>query len=155
MSQDTLFRVGRSRTGLGLFAVTAIKRGTKIVEYKGRRIRTRTAQEKERLKANKYLFEINSHWTIDGSARRNLARYVNHACKPNAEAELVRSRMIYRARRTIAEGEEITIDYGKDYFDLYLKDSGCLCLHCGGKRSAKRKTRRSANGKHRNGNGRK
>lgn len=125
-----LFRVGRSRTGLGLFAVAPIRKGRLIVEYRGRRIPTRNAAELDRLKANRYLFEIDKNWTIDGSSRRDLARYANHACRPNTEAEWVRGRMMYRARRKIREGEEITIDYGKEYFDLYLKTIGCRCETC-------------------------
>jgi hypothetical protein len=142
MTQQSPFRVGRSRTGLGLFATRDLKRDTEIVEYKGRRLETPKAKELEWLRPNRYLFEINSRWTIDGSSWRNLARYVNHACKPNAEAALTRGRMVYRATTRIAEGEEITVDYGKEYFDLYLKPIGCLCLSCIEKRREKRRLAR-------------
>ncbi|MGE0061969.1 MAG: SET domain-containing protein [Xanthobacteraceae bacterium] len=135
------FRVGRSRTGLGLFATRDIARDTDIVEYKGRRIETTKAKELEWVRPNRYLFEINSRWTIDGASRRNLARYVNHACRPNAEAVLTGGRMVYRATKRIREGDEITVDYGKEYFNLYLKPIGCLCLSCIEKR---RETRRLA-----------
>ena len=91
-----MFRIGRSRTGLGLFATQEIGKGARIVEYSGRRIPTRTAKQMEWLKPNRYLFEIDRRWTIDGSSRRNLARYVNHACRPNAEAVLSRGRIVYR-----------------------------------------------------------
>ena len=124
------FRVARSHTGLGLFAVEPIKKRALIVEYSGRRIATPKAQEIERRRGNKYMFEIDAKWTIDGSARRNLARYVNHSCEPNAEAELVRGRMMYRAIKTIAPGEEITSDYGEEYYDLYLAKGGCRCACC-------------------------
>lgn len=134
-----IFRIGRSRTGLGLFATKEIRKGVRIVEYSGRRIPTRTAKQMEWLRPNRYLFEINTRWTIDGSSRRNLARYVNHACRPNAEAVLSRGRIVYRALRRIREGEEITVDYGKEYFDLYFKTSGCLCPTCIAKRRNKRR----------------
>ena len=124
------FRVGRSRTGLGLFATGEIAKHALIVEYCGRRIPTARAQEIERRRANKYMFEIDSRWTIDGSSRRNLARYVNHFCEPNVEAELVRGRMMYRALAPIAAGEEITADYGEEYYELYLAASGCRCADC-------------------------
>jgi SET domain-containing protein len=133
------FRVGRSRTGLGLFATAPIKTRRLIVEYLGRRIPTTRAQEIERRRGNKYLFEIDLHWTIDGSARHNLARYINHACKPNTEAELLRGRMMVRATADIAPGEEITIDYGEEYLELYFGKTGCLCASC-----AKPKARRAA-----------
>jgi SET domain-containing protein len=141
------FRVGRSRTGLGLFATRDLPRGTEIVEYKGRRIHTPRAKELEWVRANRYLFEINSHWTIDGSSRRNLARYVNHACRPNAEAVLTGGRMVYRATKRIPEGNEITVDYGKEYFDLYLKPIGCLCLTCVEKRREARRLARKTSAK--------
>ncbi len=137
-STDKPYRVGRSRTGLGLFATAPIRKRTLIIEYRGRRITTRRAKELEWVRANKYLFEINSRWTIDGTSRSNIARYVNHACKPNAEAELVRGRMMFRAIRNIAPGEEITIDYGEEYVELYFAKRGCLCAACGKARKGKR-----------------
>jgi uncharacterized protein len=129
MDKEKSFRVGRSRTGLGLFAVAPIATGETIVEYLGPRIPTSVAQELDRRRANKYLFEIDRRWTIDGSARSNVARYVNHACDPNAEAALVRGRMIYRAIKPIRPGEEITIDYGEEHLQLYFRD-GCKCTAC-------------------------
>ncbi len=124
------FRVARSNTGLGLFATQTIPRRALIVEYTGRRIPTVKAQEIESRRANKYMFEIDTRWTIDGSSRRNIARYVNHSCEPNAEAEWVRGRMMYRALGTIPAGDQITIDYGEEYVELYLAKSGCKCAAC-------------------------
>ena len=129
MAKGKPFRVGRSQTGLGLFAVAPIAKGETIVEYEGPRIPTSLARELDRRRMNKYLFEIDRRWTIDGSARSNVARYVNHACEPNAEAQLVRGRMLYRALKPIAPGEEITIDYGEEHVQLYF-DDGCKCTAC-------------------------
>ena len=81
-------RIGRSATGLGLFATKPIESGAYIVTYRGRRIPTAEAQDRERRFGAKYMFEINRHWTIDGSSRRNLGRYINHSCDANAEARL-------------------------------------------------------------------
>jgi uncharacterized protein len=129
MANDRPFRVGRSQTGLGLFAVAPIAKGETIVEYLGPRIPTSLARELDRRRANKYLFEIDRRWTIDGSVRSNVARYANHACDPNAEAQLVRGRMLYRAIKRIRPGEEITIDYGEEHMQLYFKQ-GCKCATC-------------------------
>jgi SET domain-containing protein len=123
------YRVGRSATGLGLFAAARIAKHDTIIEYRGRRIPTKLAQELDRRRANKYLFEIDRRWTIDGSSRRNLARYVNHACKPNAEAVLHRGRMMFRAVKDIPIGAEITIDYGEEHMAFYFKN-GCRCPSC-------------------------
>ena len=124
------FRVGRSRTGLGLFATEAIRKRALVVQYTGRHIPTVKAQEIESRRANKYMFELNSRWTLDGSSRRNMARYVNHSCDPNTEAELLRGRMMFRAIKTIAAGDEITIDYGEEYVELFFTKTGCKCMDC-------------------------
>lgn len=133
-----LYRVGRARTGLGLFATADIPSGKLLIEYTGTRIPTREAREIDKCRANKYLFEIDNRWTIDGSPRSNLARYVNHSCDPNTEAESNRGRMMFRTVRKIAQGEEITLDYGEEHMALYFGPAGCLCDAC---KAAKRKTR--------------
>jgi len=137
------FRVGRSATGLGLFAEKPIERGGYIVTYRGKRIPTAQAHERERRSGAKFMFEINRRWTIDGSSRRNLGRYINHSCRPNAEALLRRGRVEFAALRAIAPGEEITLDYGEEYFDLFIKASGCRCAACAAKQSRKQSRPRS------------
>src|SRR5207344_1934885 len=89
---------------------------------------------------NKYLFELNNRWTIDGSVRKNVARYINHACKPNAESDVKprKRKVIIRAIKNIEPGEEINYDYGTDYFKAYLKPIGCKCAACEKKRKKKR-----------------
>lgn len=140
------FRVGRAKTGLGLFATEVIRSGQTVVEYRGRRITAEKAAEIERTGSNRYLFEINKHWTIDGSSRRNLGRYINHACKPNAYAVMRRTgKLEFAAARRIEPGEEITLDYGEDYFDLLLAPKGCRCMTCAAK--PLRKTYKPGKGK--------
>jgi SET domain-containing protein len=144
------YRVGRCRTGLGLFATGIIEKGTRIVEYSGPLLDC-SKPEQDAIE-NKYLFELNGRWTIDGSVRRNVARYANHSCRPNAESDVrPRLRKVYiRAIKTIKPGDEITYDYGTDYFKEYLKPIGCKCASCEGKRVRARAENRS-NGKHRAG----
>src|SRR6476661_2701936 len=125
-----IYRVGRSAIGLGLFATAPIEKGAFIVEYSGRRIPTKEAHAREAAAGSRYMFEINSRWTIDGSTRRNIGRYANPSCRPNADSALVKGRMILRAIKPIAPGEEITYDYGKEYFDLFIKPVGCRCAQC-------------------------
>jgi uncharacterized protein len=88
----------------------------------------------------RYMFELNSRWTIDGSSRRNVARYANHACRPNAKSALSKGQLILRAIKAIEAGEEITYDYGEDYFDLFIKPAGCRCTHCRARGPQRRKT---------------
>ena len=138
ISLNKPYRVGRSKTGLGLFATRPIKKGTKIIRYFGPILDSR--KKDEDAIENKYLFELNGRWTIDGSIRQNLARYINHACKPNAESDVKpRKRKVFiRAIKDIEPGEEINYDYGTDYFKAYLKPIGCKCEACERKRKKKR-----------------
>jgi uncharacterized protein len=132
------YRVGRSRTGLGLFATQPIKKGAKIVRYFGPLLDSK--KKKDDAIENKYLFELNNRWTIDGSVRKNIARYINHACKPNAESDVRprKRRVVIRAIKNIEAGDEINYDYGTDYFKAYLKPIGCKCDACEKKRKKKR-----------------
>ena len=143
VSKRKPYRVGRSRTGLGLFATSEIEKGTQIVEYFGPLLDCRKP-EMDAIE-NKYLFELDGRWTIDGSVRRNIARYANHACRPNAESDVhPRLKKVYiRAIKKIRPGDEITYDYGTDYFKEYLKPIGCRCTSCETKRKAARAEERA------------
>jgi hypothetical protein len=138
ISSNKPYRVGRSRTGLGLFATKPIKKGAKIVRYFGPLLDSR--KKKDDAVENKYLFELSNRWTIDGSVRKNVARYINHACKPNAESDVKprKRKVVIRAIKNIEPGEEINYDYGTDYFKAYLKPIGCKCDACEKKRKKKR-----------------
>ena len=138
VSPNKPYRVGRSRTGLGLFATKPIKKGTKIVRYFGPLLDSK--KKKDDAIENKYLFELTNRWTIDGSVRENVARYINHACRPNAESDVKpRKRKVFiRAIKNIEPGDEINYDYGTDYFKAYLKPIGCKCDACEKKRKKKR-----------------
>jgi hypothetical protein len=134
ISSNKPYRIGRSRTGLGLFATKPIKKGSKIVRYFGPLLDC--DKKKDDAIENKYLFQITNRWTIDGSVRKNIARYINHACKPNAESDVSKKkrRVDIRAIKNIAPGDEINYDYGTDYFKEYLKPIGCKCDSCEKKR---------------------
>jgi SET domain-containing protein len=134
ISSNKPYRIGRSRTGLGLFATKPIKKGAKIVRYLGPLLDSRNKKHDDI--ENKYLFELNGRWTIDGSARKNVARYINHACRPNAESDVSarKRKVVIRAIKNIEPGQEINYDYGTDYFKAYLKPIGCKCDSCERKR---------------------
>ncbi|MGJ4917665.1 SET domain-containing protein [Bradyrhizobium sp. HKCCYLRH2060] len=136
--QSKPYRIGRSKTGLGLFATQPIKKGTKIIRYFGPLLDSKKAEEDAI--ENKYLFELDKRWTIDGSIRENVARYINHSCKPNAESDVKprKKKIFIRAIKNIEPGEEINYDYGTDYFKAYLKPIGCKCDACEKKRAKKK-----------------
>ena len=134
-------RVGRSATGLGLFATKPIKRGGYIATYRGRRISTAEAERRE-ARGARYMFTINSRWSIDGSPRWNLARYINHSCRPNADAVGRNGGIVIVASRRIEPGEEITFDYGPEYLDLFFTND-CRCAPCRAKKSRSARHRRT------------
>ena len=127
MQQNVDFVVKRTNTGLGLFAIKPIPKGKRIIEYFGPFI---SNEEVERSNG-KYFFEVNTKWAIDGSLRKNVARYINHSCRPNAEAFVSDRRRVWIwSRKNIKPGEEITYDYGKEYFEGIIEPIGCRCDKC-------------------------
>jgi SET domain-containing protein len=138
-------RIGRAKAGLGLFALVLIRKGQFIIRYTGRKIRTETVYDLD----TRYLFEINERWTIDGASRRNRARYINHSCRPNAEVYIVGHAIKIRAIRNIKPGDEITYNYGRNYFEAFITKSGCRCAACARRRTklrtiaAERRARRA------------
>jgi uncharacterized protein len=127
--ENRRYVVKRTNTGLGLFAVQPIARGTRIIEYTGPLIPNEEVDKRR----GRYFFGVNTRWTIDGSPRSNVARYINHSCKPNAEALISGRRVWIWSRKNIKPGEEIAYDYGKEYFDDIIKPMGCRCEKCGSK----------------------
>ncbi len=123
------FRIGRSITGFGLFATRPIKKKARIAEYKGPILDQEEADRAER-RGNRYLYEVSTHRTIDGTPRSNVARYANHSCNPNAESIVWRGRVFIKALRNIKPGEEITYDYGVDYLKNVIGRSNCRCSRC-------------------------
>ncbi len=117
-------KVKKSSAGLGLFAQEHIPKGKKIIEYVGI---VRSSSDDF---ANKYIFNVNSKIDIDGSPRYNIARYINHSCAPNAESSIKKGHIWICSTKDISPGEEITYDYGSEYFDIIIKPLGCRCTSC-------------------------
>ncbi len=112
--------------GLGLFAEQDIPKGEFIIEYFGREI----SADEHYTSKSKYLFEINSKKTIDGAIRENIARYINHSCRPNCEVEIKKGRVCVFSKKNIKAGEELAYDYGKEYWNEHIKPIGCKCVKC-------------------------
>lgn len=143
-AEPPFFRIGRSNTGLGMFALAPIRKGKFIIEYWGKKISNAEAERRQ----NKYLFDLNSRWTIDGADRKNTARYINHSCRPNAVARTVRGAVRIYAQKNIKPGDEITYNYGREYFKSILAPIGCKCVACAEKpkRGARKRTTPRPNG---------
>jgi uncharacterized protein len=109
--------------GNGMFATADIKKGTRLIEYKGL---LRTHKQVDRVygddqeNGHTFLFTLNDHFVIDANVDGNDARWINHSCDPNCEAEVVedededptKDRVFIDARRAIKAGEELTYNYG-------------------------------------------
>ena len=131
------FKLKRGLCGLGLFAEKPFKRWEVVIEYTGEVIDDAEADRR----ANRYIYEVRKNVNIDASDRRNLARYVNHGCDPNCYERNVGGRIFYAAKRNIARGEELTIDYGPDYFKYWIAPHGCRCDAKTHRRTRKKKMR--------------
>jgi hypothetical protein len=127
-AQTKKSQVKRCRAGLGLFATKGFLKGDFVTEYTGERISTKEANRR----GGKYLFELTDNWTIDGKGRENNSRYINHSCAPNCHPELYENetKIFIYAKKNIAPNEELTYDYGKDYFSRIIKPLGCKCTKC-------------------------
>jgi SET domain-containing protein len=123
---DYPVKVKRGLAGHGLFAVTDIPRRQFIIEYTGQLLPDDEAQAI----GGRYLYELGNGKTIVGSPRSNRARYANHGCDPNCETKIIGDRVFIYSLRKIRAGEEITYDYGEEYFDYYIKPYGCRCRAC-------------------------
>ncbi|MFA6018501.1 MAG: SET domain-containing protein [Patescibacteria group bacterium] len=115
--------VKKSSAGLGVFTNVAIPKRRFIIEYWGDIV---TEDEANHI-GGKYLFELGNGRTVDGTTRKNIARYINHSCLPNCEVETLGNKIFVYSRRAIKAGEELTYNYGKDYFEHFIKPHGCRC----------------------------
>ncbi|TMH28008.1 MAG: SET domain-containing protein [Betaproteobacteria bacterium] len=102
--------------GRGVFAVRKIRKGTSILEYKGKRTTWDEAMQRPDSNpqdpAHTFLFELDDGTVIDASRGGNAARWINHSCQPNCETyEDSKGRILIRARRGILPKEELTYDY--------------------------------------------
>lgn len=118
------YRVGKSYAGLGLFATEDIPKGETIIQYLGIILNDEEACKKIN---SMYLFEVKKDVNIDGTPRWNTARYANYSCDPNAESENRKNNIFLVAIKNIKAGDEITFDYGEEFFNEHIKKNGCRC----------------------------
>ena len=110
--------------GIGGFARRFIPKNARVIEYVGERIDK--AESLRRCEAdNPYIFTLNQETDLDGSVGWNPARFLNHSCAPNCEAEVREERIWIVAQRDIQPGEELTFNYGFNLEDY--KEYLCHC----------------------------
>jgi hypothetical protein len=133
-----LYRVKKSnidRNGRGLYATKDIKEGTQIIDYVGKIITKKQAEESKKFDNLKpiYLFSLNNKYDLDGSYSWNAARLINHSCLNNCDYEGQGLKLWVVAIKAIKKGEELTCDYGFGY-DSDYKQFPCKCdsINCVG-----------------------
>jgi SET domain-containing protein len=93
----------------GVYTTAPIKRRAVVAEYTGPRLTNSEADAIYEYSPRTYLFGLtDGEHVIDGDG---IAAFINHSCNPNCEASEIQGRLIIRAIRNIAAGEEIVYDY--------------------------------------------
>jgi len=121
--------------GKGVFAVAPIAAGETIIEYKGEVITWDEALRRHPHDPDDphhtFYFHIDDQHVIDAKYGGNAARWINHACDPNCEADEVDGRVFIKALRDIQPGEELFYDYGliidERYTPKLKKQYACRC----------------------------
>ncbi len=121
--------------GRGVYAVVPIKKGDRVLEYKGEIITWKEALKRPphdpEQPHHTFYFHLDDGHVIDAKPSCAPAKWVNHSCEPNLEACQEGHRVFLVALRDIVSGEELFYDYGlmvegrKTKKDK--KDHACLC----------------------------
>ena len=112
----------------GLSAASDIKKGQKIIQYKGKKVSLSEVETNPKYDNEKeiYLFNLNKRYDLDGDFKFNTARLINHSCNPNCEVLEEDKKLWIFAMRDIKKNEELTYDYGFA-FDKDYKQFVCKC----------------------------
>jgi uncharacterized protein len=105
----------RSRLhGFGVFAAEPINKNRRIIDYAGELVRNDRVGRREARYLKEgciWVFRVSRTWSRDAAVNGNIARFINHSCRPNCWWEVVDKIIWIRASRAIAVGEELTYDY--------------------------------------------
>ena len=122
--------------GRGAFATRMIRKGTRIIEYQGKRSSWKKASRRPPSDPNDpyhtFIFSLDSGKVIDASIDGNSARWINHSCDPNCEAFEEDGQVFIYAKRTIRKGDELNYDYNLDVDGRVGKKlRKAYACHCG------------------------
>lgn len=119
--------------GWGVFALEPITKNSRIIDYAGELIDHTESCKRETKYLKKgciWCFTVNRRWVRDANVDGNIARFVNHACRPNCYSQIDGKTIWIRAGRNIEAGEELTYDYYTD---------GERIIHCNCRPGCKRR----------------
>ena len=115
--------------GRGVFALRDLKKGERIIEYKGELISWEEALDRHphdpQQPNHTFYFHIDDLCVIDGRVNGNSAKWINHSCAPNMVLKVQQGRIAFYALRHIDAGEELTVRYGATHY------AGRLSCRCG------------------------
>ena len=112
--------IEKQRSGIhrwGVFAASGLTKNTRIIHYAGERISNRESLKRERRYirgGHIWCFKLTNRTVIDASVGGNVARFINHSCKPNCYIDIKDGIIWVRAAKTIPKGAELTYNYNTD-----------------------------------------
>ena len=121
--------------GKGVFALQPIAAGERIIEYKGEVIGWPEALRRHPHDPDDpnhtFYFHVDDKHVIDANVNGNAARWINHACEPNCQADEVDGRIFIRALTDLEPGDELFYDYGlvidERYTPKLKREYECRC----------------------------
>ena len=120
------------RNGKGIVALRPFVRGTTICQIRGRVVTGATVwrywDREPRLAENCFRYDADHYINPEGE----IGAFANHSCNPNAGVYKAPGRLLLKAIRAIAAGDEVTHDYatllGAD--DIWTMRCNCGESHC-------------------------
>jgi SET domain-containing protein len=125
-SYPRLVRRRSTLHGWGVFALDPITKNTRIVQYAGEKIPAGKSKAREAVQLRRghiWCFSVNHRWVRDAEVGGNIAKYINHACKPNCYSQVIGDTIWIRAARNIRKGEELSYNY-------YTRGSAGITCNC-------------------------
>jgi SET domain-containing protein len=104
-------------SGWGVFATATIPKNKRIIDYAGEKISNQESLKRERRyirRGHIWCFKLTNRTVRDAGVGGNIARFINHSCRPNSYVHIVGDVIWIRAARRIRKGEEITYHYNTD-----------------------------------------
>jgi len=117
LPRPSLVRRRSGIAGWGVYTRVPITKNTRIIDYAGEKISHGESLRRERkqlARGEVWCFTVDKRTVRDASVGGNIARFINHACKPNCYSQVIGDVVWIRAGRNIAAGEELTYDYRTD-----------------------------------------
>jgi len=103
--------------GWGVYATRTITKNTRIIDYAGEKISNQESLKREQRyikRGHIWCFKLTNRTVVDAGVNGNIARFINHSCRPNCYVHIVKGIIWIRAARTIRKGEELVYNYRTD-----------------------------------------